>query len=409
MNLERTWNEETAMSNLFVLPNLASQNRDRAVHLMSSGTLQAPGFQGLSESSEPVDQIIANAANANNAVLAYSHAVASTKLPFVPQSPAWYNEFTKRYGQIGTNALVWQNSLSPRLIAIPKTIVNYGTLFDLRRHHLLQYSDLLIGDPDNMPIRNALRDTLLSLITEIGNQQTLIDTFGTDLSGFSHTLQDDAAIMAQCVEDAKKEIGRDQARIQALHETIGALRREVASWNQVISAAQIIRRVSFFFGLIGLAVAFASGPFGMAVVALGSIGSAASVGLRLIAMLKIQQLGGQITRQSGELESVQRRLFALQSVQTNVDSLIRLSGTAQAEIGKLLAAWDLMKGGIKAVADDLGNARQRFDALQFVDMRTEFVKAGEDWKVLVERARPFTRIHTTLENEIALVEDRKAA
>lgn len=392
------------MSNLFVLPNLTSQNRLQSLHLMGGEPSALAPSQG-----ETVNDIIANAANANNAVLAYSHGLSSTKLPFVPQSPAWYNKFTESYSQIGANALVWQNSLSPRLIAIPKTIVQYGTLFDLRVGMLMQYADLLIANPNDMGVRKSLSDVLVTLTADIDRHQRQVNTFGTDLSGYAGTLQGDAAIMGQAVKDAMKEIGQDEAKVKALTQKIEDLKAELATWNKVVAGAGIGAAVSIFIGLIGAVLTVAFGPVGLLVVGLGVIGTAAGFATLIAGLVKVRQLGNDIAQQSGDLGAVQQRILALRSVQTNVDTLIKLSGTAQTEIGKLVTAWDLLKGGMRSVADDLANSRKRFDALQFVDMRTDFAKAEEDWKSLTEIARKFTNINITLEDKVNPASDRRAA
>ncbi|HYU35829.1 MAG TPA: HBL/NHE enterotoxin family protein [Thermoanaerobaculia bacterium] len=393
------------MSNLFVLPNLSSQNRLSAVHLMGGGAFT----EAAPAAGAPVEDVIANAANANNAVLAYSRGLASTKLPFVPNSPAWYTKFTEKYTQIGANAMYWQESISPRLIGIPRTIVSYGGLFELKASLLSQYLDQLILDPKNETARRMLRDTLLEMIRDIDRQQNLVTTFDKDLNGFSNTLNTDADIMSGCVRDAMKEIGQDQKKIEALQKSIADLKSELATWNKVIIGAGLGAGVSIFIGCVGLVLAAAFGPIGWLVVGLGVIGAVGGFATMIAAMVKIRQLSNEIDSTSADLGRTQQRVLALQSVQTNVETLIRLSTTAQGEIGKLITAWSLLKGGMQKVADDLGNANKKFQASQFVDMRSDITKAKSDWKDLSALAEKFTKIDIKVEESTAVIGDRKAA
>lgn len=391
------------MSNLFVLPNLQSQSRLSAVRLMSGGVVPeaAP--------ADNVNDIIANAANANNAVLAYVRGLSSTKLPFVPDSPAWYNDFTKSYANIGANALYWQNSLSPRLIEIPRTIYSYGSLFDLKVLVMRGYLEQLIHNPNNPTAREKLRDALVELIQGIDTQQRAVNTFGTDLAGFSTTLKTDAGVLADCVKKAMNEIGQDQGKIRDLQKRIEELKKEMAGYNWMIGGGGIAIGVSIFIGCVGAVLTAAFGPIGLLVVGIGVIGAAAGVAAMIAGKVKVDQIGNEIKAQSANLDRVQQRVAALSTVKTNVENLIVLSNTAQAEIGKLVTAWDLLKGGMQAVVTDLGNANKKFQASQFIDMKSDIGQAEDDWKYLAELAKKFANINIKVEEEISVIGQRKAA
>jgi hypothetical protein len=392
------------MSNLFVLPNLSSQNRLSAVRLMSGGA-PAPA----AATAETVNDIIANAANANNAVLAYVRGLSSTKLPFVPDSPAWYNKFVEQYSSLGANALYWQNSISPRLIETPRTIVSYGSLFDLKVSIMYQHIDRLILEPGNQAAREQLRNTLVGLIEDVGRQQKSVNTLGTDLAGYSTTLQNDAAIMADCVKQAIAEIGRDQQKIAELQKRIADLQSEAATWNKVLAGAGIGTAVSIFIGCIGAVLTVAFGPIGLLVLGLGVIGAVGGAATMIASMVKIRQIGDDIKSKSADLGRVQQRVMALQAVQTNVNNLITLSSTAQTEIGKLITAWDLLKAGMQSVVNDLDSSSNRLKTSHFVEMKSDLGKAEADWKDLSDLAKKFASITIHVEENVALINQQKAA
>jgi hydroxylamine reductase (hybrid-cluster protein) len=145
------------------------------------------------------------------------------------------------------------------------------------------------------------------------------------------------------------------------------------------------------------------------VVGLGVIGAAAGVAGMIAGGVKMNQLHGEIQKQSAELGSQQQRVAAVQALHANVSGLILLSNKAQTEVGTILTSWDVLKGQMQALTDDLGKGNKNFDSSRFVDLRMDVTKAAEDWKALSETAKKFAKINIQIEEGVVRIGEKKAA
>jgi|GEM_PF-2420734 len=346
---------------------------------------------------DDVLQGLADAFNASNAVLAYTHGINSTNLPVVPDQPGWYNAFTERFSDAKRNALLWQNSISPRLTAIPQTIVDYGGLFNSQYDTIIASLDVLIANPGDAGVRRTLASTFTNMLRNVRGQKGLVTQFSADLHGFTELLQGDEAAMARAVDDAMRSIGEGRHRIEELREAVANLRRAVDQANTMITAGAITTGVSIFVGAVGGVLTAAFGPVGLLVVGLGVLGVVAGAATMIAGMVLVRKRQAEMDLKNAELDTAQRRVGALVVLNDILVGLIELSKKAQATLGAIAEAWSLLEQDIAAVVAELEKAEGSLAGDDYKAMRGAMEDAKREWDNLVDYAEKFTKVVVVVE------------
>lgn len=350
--------------------------------------------------NDTVDQQIADLYNANNAVLSYQNAVVATDLPAVPQSPAWYNEFINGFSNVKTNALVWQNSITPRLSAIPQSIINYGTLFTLNVNNVNQFIDVLLNDPGNQGARKGLTDTLNLLHRNVGDQSATAVQLQRDIATYSTSLVTDADVLRAAVAQADIQIGDDRQKVQEISRIVDQIKADIATKNKIITAAGITAGVSVFIGAVGGVLTAAFGPLGLIVVGLGVIGFTAGIITIIVASVEIKRLQAELTAKTQQMDQLTQRANTLTQVQAQVNDLIELSSAAQTGVQTILDAWSLLTTDLSQVVDEIEKAEGDLDRNMLLEVRADINRAQEEWTSTVELARKFTAVQYTVDSKI---------
>jgi len=337
---------------------------------------RALGLAAAANDSPPIDQQLADAFNANNAVMAYVLAITATTLPTLTPQPDWYQDFVNQFSDAKTHAMEWQNSITPGLYAIPQGIINYASLFSLNMMTINQAMPILQSDPNNPQAQQAVQSSLQTLLTGLSTQLQTATAFQKEIDDFATALTSDATNMQTAITNAEQTEGYDADQVQQLQDDINSLNDQIATWQTVVTASAIGAGVSFFAGAVIAIFSFGAG------LAFGIIGAAAGIATMIAGEIEIQQLSAQIAADQANMKALNQQIASLKVIQSNLTTLIALSQAASQQVALLLQAWVSLEQQITQVITDLNNAQADLTSRQITQLQNDLNAANADWQTL---------------------------
>jgi hypothetical protein len=362
------------------------EQREANVKRLRPRKVAAPAAAPRPQDEVPIDQQLADAFNANNAVLTYVLATTGSTLPVISPAPAGYQDFIKAFSDAKVHALAWPNTVVPLLIGIPQSIVGYATLYNLNMININQALNILRQNPRDPNARRTVLAGLQNLQKGISAQLNGAMDVQTNVGTFASNLTADAAAMQKAIELAVKTQGVDQGKIDDLMNAIESLKDEIATLNAVVTVGAISAGVLFFAGAVIAIFTFGAG------LAIGIIGAAAGITAVIVAQEMIKSLSAKIAADQVQLSDLNQQVAALKLLQSNLQTLIRLSGPASEQVDLIVRAWRQLEAELKAVISDIVKAEGDLSALDLEALQADLNQGDADFAIVQSFASTVAKI-----------------
>lgn len=324
----------------------------------------------------PIDQQLANAFNANNAVMAYVLGIGNTRLPTISPSPTWYSTFQTAFSNAQIHANGWY-PIAANLVSIPNSIAGYGIAFNVSMSTINSLVTVLQSDPTNASAITALKSQFSGLISQIRSYTQSAVTVQQSITDFSNTLASDATVLSKAVSDSTKEQQVDQQKIADFKAHIASLQSEISHWQTVETAAAIAAGVAFFAGAVIAIFSFGIG------LAFGIVSAAALITTMVIASNKVQALKSQVEADNSNMNAVTQQAASLAVLNDQINALIALSKAASTQIALVLQVWQELEAELNTVLTDLNKCSGNVTDLNLSELQQNLNSANQDWQTLV--------------------------
>lgn len=324
----------------------------------------------------PIEQQLADAFNANNAVMAYVLGITNATLPTIPSAPSWYSAFETAFSDAQIHANGWF-PIATNLVSIPNSIAGYGIAFNSSMSTINSLLNVLRSNPTDAAAISALQAQLSGMISQISNYSQNAVTFNQTIQAFSKNLTNDASILAGAVQSSTQTQGVDQAQIQQFLQDIANLQSEIHTWQTVETAAAIAAGVAFFAGCVIAIFTFGIG------LAFGIVAAAAGITVAIIASNKVKALQAQVIADQNSMNALTQQASALAALNTQLNTLIDLSQAAGAQVALVLQVWEELEAELNTVLTDLKNCEGDTTQLNLGQLQTDLNSANQDWQTLV--------------------------
>ncbi|WP_454868487.1 HBL/NHE enterotoxin family protein [Pseudomonas farris] len=324
----------------------------------------------------PIDQQLANAFNANNAVMAYVLGIGNTRLPTISPSPTWYSTFQTAFSNAQIHANGWY-PIAANLVSIPNSIAGYGIAFNVSMSTINSLVKVLQSDPTNASAIAALKSQFSGLISQIRSYTQNAVAVQQTITDFSNTLASDATVLSKAVGDSTKEQQVDQQKIADFKAHIASLQSEISHWQTVETAAAIAAGVAFFAGAVIAIFTFGIG------LAFGIVSAAALITTMVIASNKVQALKSQVEADNSNMNAVTQQAASLAVLNDQINALIALSKAASTQIALVLQVWQELEAELNTVLTDLNKCSGNVTDLNLSELQQNLNSANQDWQTLV--------------------------
>lgn len=330
----------------------------------------------VADNTVPIEQQLADAFNANNAVMAYVLGIGNTTLPSITNPPAWYSSFQTAFSDAQIHANGWF-PIATNLVSIPNSIAGYGIAFNASMCTINSLIPVLQADPTNAAALAGLKAQLSAMISQIRSYSQSAVTFNQSIQTFSSNLTADSTVLSSAVASSLQTQGVDQQQIQAFLDDIASLQAEIKTWQTVETAAAIAAGVGFFAGAVIAIFSFGIG------LAFGIVAAAAGITLMVVASNKISALKSSIDADTSNMNVLTQQVASLAAMNTQLDTLISLSQAAGTQVALVLQVWDELEAELNAVLTDLTNCNGDTSPLNLTELQTNLNTANQDWQTLV--------------------------
>ncbi|RXE87367.1 hypothetical protein DRB05_06825 [Pseudoalteromonas sp. A757] len=335
----------------------------------------------LASSGTPSAQELADAINANNAILNYCNGILNTKIPVLPDNPEWYQNFQKSFASAKIHALDWFNVVAYELKEIPQSIVSYGFIFKRKMKTINDALDILVDNPKDKEAKEQLTRNIENLIDSLNDFVEISQGFHVKLQNFEKNMESDNLAMKGAIVEAEKQKEYDEKQVQSLLKDIEELEKEIESKNQIIAGAGIGAGVSFFAGaVIGIFT------FGLG-IAFGIIGAVAGIATIIVEQAQIKVLQLKIKSKTSEMDDYNSSIAALKILSQNLSKLTALAKPASTQIKMIEDVWDTLIDELKQVVSDLKSGQYDLDQSKYKELRNDLQMADDDWLTVSESAK----------------------
>jgi hypothetical protein len=337
----------------------------------------ATGLRAVAAST-PIDQQLADAFNANNAVLAYTTGIANTNLPALAIEPPWYQTFKTQFAQTKIHAMKWTNSIAPQLVGIPTGIADYAFTWNTNMTNIDAALSVLVTDPTNQGAQRAVVNGLNKLMEGLTGFDQTVAQFAQEIKSFGGNITADAVILTEASAKSRKAAGYDRDEVKKLTGDIATLKAEIKTWQAVLLAGKITTGVSLFLGAV---TAFFT--FGLS-LAFGMVGAAAGIAMLVSGSVKVQQLSHKVAQDQAKMSELNQQIASLEILVTSLDDLVNLAHLAGEQMKLLMEAWKTLGTELKTVITDLENANGDVSRLDIAGLQRDLTAAKADWQTLRE-------------------------
>lgn len=343
---------------------------------VSNLTPVAAAVREMSDVPPSLDQQLADAFNANNAVMAYVLGIVNTTLPTIPSAPAWYSTFETAFSDVQIHANGWY-PIATGLVSIPNSIVGYGIAFNASMSTINSLIGVLQNDPTNANAISALQGQIQGMIGNISTYSSAATNLSQKITAFSANLISDAAVLAAAVQSSTETQGVDQAAIQGFLNDIASLQSEINYWQTVETAAAIAAGVSFFAGAVIAIFSFGIG------LAFGIVAAAALITTMVIASQKVQAAKDKVEADNLQMNALTQQAASLAALNVQLNGLITMSQAAGTQVNLVLQVWNELETELTTVVNDLANCAGDASTVNLPQLQTDLNSANADWQTLI--------------------------
>ncbi|ASS73579.1 hypothetical protein CIG75_00375 [Tumebacillus algifaecis] len=351
----------------------------------------ATQFEALAPNSSLAQDSIIDYINACNTVSAYSYSFANSSLIALKKPPEWYSDFVAQFGVAKGNAMQWNTSLIPNMIAIPQMIVDSNRIITAKFNNINQDLKDLEKYPNDKDVIDDLKQNLKSIYNRVNGDLDSINGLIQDLQTFAETLKNDYSTLNVGIEQLNSAEEANEAEVKRLQQEIQDLQDEIEKYNQIMTASVIGVGVSIFVTLVGIVVGVATGGIGWAIVPVGIIGVGASTAGIVIASSKIQAAQLQIGKDAADLDAYNEDLVVLNTEIETLSKLITANEAAQEALVDVSKLWQDMADSTKQLLDDLEKAESEVTS-DLAQCSQDVQSAQNEWNALEQFCEQLTKI-----------------
>jgi len=157
--------------------------------------------------------------------------------PAAPANMSSFGDLIQAYAAISGHCQQWLDTTFPRTVSLAGDIANYGsTKAPAYYPTILKEADVLVGDPQNVAAKSALRGILRTLRDAAAGCADKARAAATEVQGFVEQCQADEEVLVGPDGDGGLYHTYDK-RCGSASEAVHELQREIATQRQVLADA----------------------------------------------------------------------------------------------------------------------------------------------------------------------------
>lgn len=332
-------------------------------------------------------------------------------------NPDWYNQDCKDHiTALKAHANLWNDSLLPKLISVPQTILNYDTLYKINSKILRDYIGLInsesIPEISKKTIEEGIIQTINTLMKEAEGQQKLVDNIICEITSMKENFNNDNAFAKYLSEKALNQEGENRNKIEKLNKDIKDLRKEIERLRNQYTGGAIGIGVSVTIVGIGVAgMLFA--PFMCVVAIMGVGGLIGSIAAMISANKTIADKTSQIMEKRDTMNKAELDAGYCLELSDGCTRVMEALDKAIESLNGISTLWGVLQDSMKQFVEDLKTGSEQAKNKLYNELLDSINQSDSEWNSIVAQAKELTsveiktdttKIHElTVENGCAVV------
>lgn len=341
--------------------------------------------------------------NAVSAVSAYAAAITATNLPVMTNAPGWYADFNTGWTAVKADAGEWTGGIAPNLMSTLAINRDDNQLVSDDLTNALTQINTLATDPNNQEAKKLLADILTLINGTVGGTPAAVAALQQQLVANRAALQNDAGKIATAISNAANQVGVDNAQVQQLLSDIGSLQNDIAAYNQVINTADIASKAGIAIGVVGIFVGLYSPVLGGAVITVGVVMIGGSYIAKIVLDKKIADANATILSDRGQITDLNAQVATLTQLQKNLNTLIKLSATADAAFGTINSFWAEFAADFQAFSAALTSTEADVGAARYAAAQADIKFCIDGWQAFQTFIAPIADLSVTINNQPTMI------
>lgn len=312
-------------------------------------------------------------------------------------TPDWYDEECKRnITALKTHANLWNDSLLPKLMSVPETIVRYNLLYKTNSKTIKRYTDILLDEEidqeDREEAEQLLLESIESLIDGATQQKSLVDDVISQISSLLDAFNSDKTFTSDLCKNALSQKEINKKKVEGFGKDLEDLRKELEYYQNMVMGGEIGLGVSLTVVGVGIAGMLAGGPYMLVVFLIGVGGLIASVATMIAGNKKIAEKTGKIIdkqKEQGDAEKDVQYCVELEKGCTRVCTALENGIHALTGISSL---WGKLQLSMTQLANTVQSEDQQAKGKLYEALQTSITSSDAMWKAIVSQAEVLSSI-----------------
>lgn len=334
----------------------------------------------LKLAAPPTQQQLVDYVNACNLVSGYVYGITNTQMPPLSYPPSWYGDYNQAFAKAKGDAMRWTNDIVPLMMVVPQSLIGFNAAFQAEFNAIVTDLSILIQNPNNPAVAASLASTLQSLLNSVRAQNQTLTSLQQQLAEFSANLGPDAQTLQAIASNAQQSAGDDQQAIDQLTAQIAQLQADIRKYQKLMTAGEIGGFVSFWVGLVGVALTVAGVPeVGVPLLVVGVAGTGAGIALTVVESQNIKAAQANINGDLATISGLDQDIVYLNSLSTEMNQLVQANYLAQQAITVVQTMWSTLEADLQATIDSLTTAQADVSAQEYHDAMAQVGAAESSW------------------------------
>ncbi|MFZ5642925.1 MAG: HBL/NHE enterotoxin family protein [Bacillota bacterium] len=341
-----------------------------------------------------VQQDMDNYINSFASVLKYCHKVEQITMPLPSSVPKWYTQAMDFIANAQVNASSWKSSVCRDLTQMPRNIVSYKPLYQVKAKRIQQNARALANDLQNAGIKSQLIKDLSDIEDSLDLQIQGINNNINNIGKYRDLFQADLNNLGVVCREAETETVADQILIKDLKKEINNLETKIEQLSDWITIGEITAGAGVAIVSIAVALNPVMGIVAWIGVVVATIGT---VGVVVLEIIKIGQESA-LRDKKNRLTDLESTILNLGTLEQGVKAVFEQSNQLMENMQNMTMIWSNLKSFAGDVRDALEDEKKALSSDDLLETADSFAATSESVEHYFNLADKLSQVSFAFDN-----------
>ncbi len=325
-------------------------------------------------------------------VIKYCSSLEQMTFPIPMNIPEWYQNARSKITKAQENAMLWKNDAVRGLTEVPKSIVAYKPIYDIKANKIKNSIRLLADDLSNNSLRMELAEDLGQLEKSLDLQIQVIANNVEMIKKYKDIFLTDAKNLQLVSKAAEQLKDTDSKKIKDLKKDITDLEKLIADLDSWVTAGE----VAIGIGLAIVAIGFID-PVNWFTIWVG-IGITAAGTIEVIALKIAESVQNkELAKKKNELTDLENDVLCANLMENAVNSILSHTDRLTKDMENMSGIWSQLKDFAVGMKKEITNEKRSLSKEELLASEENFQATQSSTNHYFELAEKLASIDISFE------------